>query len=151
MNNLMKALSVSALCMSAFGIVHAADAHEKKQISVCKSKSEGTPVTYAYKGVIYNGTCQPADDGKLKFQPPMPPANAPAPVSTPLQMQENQSAPQPISAPPMPSAPPVEVAPPILQSAPPAMPAVAPQATPADMEQPDAEAVEDVDAPNIES
>ncbi|MCJ8147030.1 hypothetical protein MKI79_08970 [Acinetobacter sp. A3.8] len=145
MNNLMKALSVSALCMSAFGVVHAADAHEKKQISVCKSKSEGTPVTYAYKGVIYNGTCQPADDGKLKFQPPMPPANAPAPVSTPLQMQENQSAPQPISAPP------VEVAPPILQSAPPAMPAVAPQATPADMEQPDAEAVEDVDAPNIES
>lgn len=148
MNNLMKALSVSALCMSAFGIVHAADAHEKKQISVCKSKSEGTPVTYAYKGVIYNGTCQPADDGKLKFQPPMPPANAPAPVSTPLQMQENQSAPQPISAPPM------QPAQPMMQSAPPAMntqPAVAPQAMPADMEQPDAEAVEDLDAPNIES
>ena len=141
MNNLMKALSVSALCMSAFGIAHAADAHEKKQISVCKSKSEGTPVTYAYKGVIYNGTCQPADDGKLKFQPPMPPANAPAPVSTPLQMQENQSAPQPISAPPM-------------QSAPPAMnthPAVAPQAMPADMEQPNANKIEDLDAPNIES
>ncbi len=133
--------------MSAFGIVHAADAHEKKQISVCKSKSEGTPVTYAYKGVIYNGTCQPADDGKLKFQPPMPPANAPAPVSTPLQMQENQSAPQPISAPPM------QPAQPMMQSAPPAMntqPAVAPQAMPADMEQPDAEAVEDLDAPNIE-
>ncbi len=148
MNNLMKALSVSALCMSAFGIVHAADAHEKKQISVCKSKSEGTPVTYAYKGVIYNGTCQPADDGKLKFQPPMPPANAPAPVSTPLQMQENQSAPQPISAPPM------QPAQPMMQSAPPAMntqPAVAPQAMPADLEQPDAEAVEDLDAPNIES
>lgn len=148
MNNLMKALSVSALCMSAFGIAHAADAHEKKQISVCKSKSEGTPVTYAYKGVIYNGTCQPADDGKLKFQPPMPPANAPAPVSTPLQMQENQSAPQPISAPPM------QPAQPMMQSAPPAMntqPAVAPQAMPADMEQPDAEAVEDLDAPNIES
>lgn len=148
MNNLMKALSVSALCMSAFGIVHAADAHEKKQISVCKNKSEGTPVTYAYKGVIYNGTCQPADDGKLKFQPPMPPANAPAPVSTPLQMQENQSAPQPISAPPM------QPAQPMMQSAPPAMntqPAVAPQAMPADMEQPDAEAVEDLDAPNIES
>ncbi|MEC8887548.1 MAG: hypothetical protein VX875_10775 [Pseudomonadota bacterium] len=147
MNNLIKALSVSALCMSAFGIVHAADAHEKKQISVCKSKSEGTPVTYAYKGVIYNGTCQPADDGKLKFQPPMPPANAPAPVSTPLQMQENQSAPQPISAPPM------QPAQPMMQSAPPAMntqPAVAPQAMPADMEQPDAEAVEDLDAPNIE-
>lgn len=144
----MKALSVSALCMSAFGIVHAADAHEKKQISVCKSKSEGTPVTYAYKGVIYNGTCQPADDGKLKFQPPMPPANAPAPVSTPLQMQENQSAPQPISAPPM------QPAQPMMQSAPPAMntqPAVAPQAMPADLEQPDAEAVEDLDAPNIES
>lgn len=148
MNNLIKALSVSALCMSAFGIVHAADAHEKKQISVCKSKSEGTPVTYAYKGVIYNGTCQPADDGKLKFQPPMPPANAPAPVSTPLQMQENQSAPQPISAPPM------QPAQPMMQSAPPAMntqPAVAPQAMPADMEQPDAEAVENLDAPNIES
>lgn len=148
MNNLMKALSLSALCMSAFGIVHAADAHEKKQISVCKSKSEGTPVTYAYKGVIYNGTCQPADDGKLKFQPPMPPANAPAPVSTPLQMQENQSAPQPISAPPM------QPAQPMMQSAPPAMntqPAVAPQAMPADLEQPDAEAVEDLDAPNIES
>ena len=148
MNNLMKALSVSALCMSAFGIVHAADAHEKKQISVCKSKSEGTPVTYAYKGVIYNGTCQPADDGKLKFQPPMPPANAPAPVSTPLQMQENQSAPQPISAPPM------QPAQPMMQSAPPAMntqPAVAPQAMPADLEQPDAEAVEDLDAPNLES
>lgn len=146
MNNLIKALSVSALCMSAFGVVQAADAHEKKQISVCKKKSEGTPVTYAYKGVIYNGTCQPADDGKLKFQPPMPPANAPAPVSTPLQMQENQSAPQPISAPPMQHAQPM-----MQQSAPPAMPAVAPQATPADMEQPDAEAVEDVDAPNIES
>ncbi|WP_374294184.1 hypothetical protein [Acinetobacter sp.] len=141
MNNLIKALSVSALCMTAFGVVHAADAHEKKQISVCKSKSEGTPVTYAYKGVIYNGTCQPADDGKLKFQPPMPPANAPAPVSTPLQMQENQSAPQPISAPPMPSAPPAMNT----------HPAVAPQAMPADMEQPDAEAVDDVDAPNIES
>lgn len=148
MNNLMKALSVSALCMSAFGVVHAVDAHEKKQISVCKSKSEGTPVTYAYKGVIYNGTCQPADDGKLKFQPPMPPANAPAPVSTPLQMQENQSAPQPISAPPM------QPAQPMMQSAPPAMnthPAVAPQAMPADMEQPHAKTIEDLDAPNIES
>ena len=141
MNNLMKALSVSALCMSAFGVVHAADAHEQKQISVCKKKSEGTQVSYAFKGVIYNGTCQPSDDGKLKFQPPMPPANAPAPVSTPLQMQENQSTPQPISAPPM-------------QSAPPAMnthPAVAPQAMPADMEQPHAKTIEDLDAPNIES
>ena len=148
MNNLMKALSVSALCMSVFGVVHAADAHEKKQISVCKSKSEGTPVTYAYKGVIYNGTCQPTDDGKLKFQPPMPPENAPAPVSTPLQMQENQSAPQPISAPPM------QHAQPMMQSAPPAMhthPAVAPQAMPADMEQPHAKTIEDLDAPNIES
>jgi hypothetical protein len=41
----------------------------------------------------------------------------------------------------------------MMQSAPPAMntqPAVAPQAMPADMEQPDAEAVEDLDAPNIE-
>lgn len=130
MNNLMKALSVSALCMSAFGVVHAADAHEKKQISVCKSKSEGTPVTYAYKGVIYNGTCQPADDGKLKFQPPMPAAAATAPIDTSVQIKETQSAPQPISAPPM------QPAQPMMQSAPPAMntqPAVAPQAMPADL------------------
>ena len=149
MNNLIKALSVSALCMSAFGVVHAEDAHEQKQISVCKKKSEGTQVSYAFKGVIYNGTCQPSDDGKLKFQPPMPAAAATTPIDTSVQIQETQSAPQPISAPPMQHAQPM-----MQQSTPPAMqaePPVAPQATPADIEQPDAEAVDDVDAPNIES
>lgn len=99
MNTLVKALSVSALCMAGFGVVHAADPHDQKQVAVCKKKSEGAHVSYAHKGVIYNGTCQPSDNGKLKFKPPMPAANAPAPISTPVQMQENQSAPMPVSQP----------------------------------------------------
>ena len=102
MYTLVKALSVSALCMAGFGVVHAADPHDQKQVAVCKKKSEGAQVSYAHKGVIYNGTCQPSDNGKLKFKPPMPAANAPAPISTPVQMQENQSAPYPVQDAPKP-------------------------------------------------
>jgi hypothetical protein len=27
-------------------------------------------VSFAYKGVVYNGTCEPNEAGKLAFQPP---------------------------------------------------------------------------------
>lgn len=31
----------------------------QKYQQVCKGKSQGTDVSFAYKGVIWNGTCQP--------------------------------------------------------------------------------------------
>ncbi len=105
MNHFIKVLSVSILSMSALDVVYAADAHQRKQIVVCQNKSEGTPVTYAYKGVIFNGTCQSTHEGKLKFQPPMPAENAPPAMTEPVIIQEDLSTPQPITTPVIQSAP----------------------------------------------
>ena len=31
----------------------------QKYMQVCKGKSQGTPVSFAYRGIIWNGTCEP--------------------------------------------------------------------------------------------
>lgn len=54
---------LSGLCFAPF----AASANDKvekvynakKYQQVCKGKSEGAPVSFAYRGIIWNGTCQP--------------------------------------------------------------------------------------------
>ena len=50
------------------------DPQTQKYQQVCKGKKQGDAVSFAYKGVIFNGVCENNDAGKLAFQPPAPPA-----------------------------------------------------------------------------
>ena len=64
-----------SLCLAVTAQVNAkstVDAQTQKYQQVCKSKKQGDMVSFAYKGVVYNGTCEPNESGKLAFQPPTP-------------------------------------------------------------------------------
>ena len=60
--NIFLATALCGLCFAPF----AASANDKvekvynaqKYQQVCKGKSEGAPVSFAYRGIIWNGTCQ---------------------------------------------------------------------------------------------
>ncbi|PRD23347.1 UNVERIFIED_CONTAM: prmA [Trichonephila clavipes] len=77
-----KLLLSSLICGLCFTVAaHAntksnTDQLAQKYVQVCKSKKQGDMVSFAQKGVIFNGVCQPNDAGKLVFQPPMPASNA---------------------------------------------------------------------------
>ncbi|MNY80022.1 hypothetical protein D3C86_2209010 [compost metagenome] len=47
-------------------------AEMQKQIRVCVKKQQGEWVAYNHNGVIFNGTCQPNENGKLQFKAPAP-------------------------------------------------------------------------------
>ena len=88
-----------SLCLAVTAQVHAkstVDAQTQKYQQVCKSKKQGDMVSFAYKGVVYNGTCEPNEAGKLAFQPPMPANNATP--ETQSKISETQSAPRPVSS-----------------------------------------------------
>ncbi|EOQ65098.1 hypothetical protein F935_00758 [Acinetobacter calcoaceticus ANC 3811] len=72
---MLKILTASLICLSGVTFTHAADmskAEMQKQIQVCMKKQQGEWVSYNYKGVIFNGTCQPNENGKLQFKAPAP-------------------------------------------------------------------------------
>ncbi|WP_312104750.1 hypothetical protein [Acinetobacter venetianus] len=99
-----KLLLSSLICGLCFTTVAAhantksnTDQLAQKYVQVCKSKKQGDMVSFAQKGVIFNGVCQPNDAGKLVFQPPMPANNAMP--ETQSKISETQSAPRPVSAP----------------------------------------------------
>ena len=54
------------------------DVQTHKYQQVCKGKKSGDMISFAHKGVIFNGVCQPNAAGKLIFQPPTPVTDAPA-------------------------------------------------------------------------
>ena len=88
-----------SLCLAVTAQVNAkstVDAQTQKYQQICKSKKQGDMVSFAYKGVIYNGTCEPNEAGKLVFQPPMPANNATP--ETQSKISETQSAPRPVSS-----------------------------------------------------
>ncbi len=89
---------IYSLCFSVAahaGTKATQDQQAKKYEQVCKGKKQGTPVSFAYKGVVFNGSCEPNAAGKLVFQPPMPASNAA--VDTQSRISETQSAPRPVS------------------------------------------------------
>nr|WP_171493593.1 hypothetical protein [Acinetobacter soli] len=47
-------------------------AETNAQIKACMKKKQGDWASYGYKGVTFNGTCQPNADGKLQFKAPAP-------------------------------------------------------------------------------
>ncbi|ENW80709.1 hypothetical protein F909_01997 [Acinetobacter sp. ANC 3929] len=110
-----KLLFSSLICGLCFSVAAHADTkatqdqQAKKYQQVCKGKKQGDPVSFAYKGVVFNGSCEPNEAGKLAFQPPTPANNA-AP-ETQSRLAETQSAPRPVSEPI--AAPPVAPAPPV--------------------------------------
>ena len=55
---------------------NASKAEVKKQVQICAKKKQGDWVTYANKGVTYNGACEPNENGKLQFSFPSPQAGA---------------------------------------------------------------------------
>ncbi|ENX21985.1 hypothetical protein F892_01225 [Acinetobacter vivianii] len=122
-----KLLFSSLICSLCFSVAaHAADTkatqdqQAKKYQQVCKGKKQGDPVSFAYKGVVFNGSCEPNEAGKLVFQPPMPASNAA--VDTQSRLSETQSAPRPVSSAPMEAAPAMEA--PAATPAPPVAPDV---------------------------
>ncbi|RZG77715.1 hypothetical protein [Acinetobacter sp. WCHAc060025] len=89
MKNIVSKLMVSSLltCV-ALSTAHAEEenaskAEIKKQIQVCAKKKEGDWVTYANKGVTYNGACLPNESGKLQFSFPAPAGGSSAAVAPP--------------------------------------------------------------------
>ncbi len=122
-----KLLFSSLICSLCFSVAaHAADTkatqdqQAKKYQQVCKGKKQGDPVSFAYKGVVFNGSCEPNEAGKLAFQPPMPASKAA--VDTQSRLSETQSAPRPVSSAPMEAAPAMEA--PAATPAPPVAPDV---------------------------
>lgn len=98
-NTLSKMMTASVLSCMAIGFAHAADentskAEVKKQIQVCAKKKQGDWVTYANKGVTFNGTCEPNENGKLQFSFPAPPAgsNTTGAAAAPEPAMENRPA-----------------------------------------------------------
>ena len=89
-----------SLCFTLAAPTHAKsnlDAQTQKFQQICKSKKQGDMVSFAYKGVIFNGTCEPNQTGKLTFQPPMPTNNAMPEIQS--KISETQSAPRPVNSP----------------------------------------------------
>ncbi|SUU22532.1 hypothetical protein [Acinetobacter haemolyticus] len=81
----------------------AADQLTQKYQQVCKGKKQGDAVSFAYKGVVYNGACQNDENDKLIFQPPMPTSDTQP--ETQSRISETQSEPRPVSGAPVESAP----------------------------------------------
>ena len=62
-----KTLFLSAICCAATLGSAPVFANDKVQstydsnryMQVCKGKSQGAPVSFAYRGIIWNGTCEP--------------------------------------------------------------------------------------------
>lgn len=79
-STIAKIVSSTVLCLAAFSFVQAhantSDAVVKKQIQICNKKKQGDWVVYANKGVTFNGTCEPNENGKLQFRFPAPPAGS---------------------------------------------------------------------------
>lgn len=93
---MLKILTASLLCFSGVTLTHAATNHTaksthmakssktahhaaesgksemQKQLRACAKKSQGEWVAYNHNGVIFNGTCQPNENGKLQFKAPAP-------------------------------------------------------------------------------
>lgn len=89
-----------SLCFTLAAQTHAKsnlDAQTQKFQQICKSKKQGDMVSFADKGVIFNGTCEPNQTGKLTFQPPIPTNNVMP--ETQSKISETQSAPRPVSSP----------------------------------------------------
>jgi hypothetical protein len=103
---------ICSLCFAVTAQTNAkttVDAQTQKYQQVCKGKKQGDMISFAYKGVVFNGTCEPNEAGKLAFQPPMPANNAMPETQT--KISETQSEPRPVSAPVQPmemTPPPVE-------------------------------------------
>ncbi|OTG66031.1 hypothetical protein [Acinetobacter silvestris] len=81
-NIALKAFSISLMCLMSFSYANAAQHKMSKtethnavtqlQMKVCHNKKQGEWVSYNYKGVLFNGTCQHNAHGKLQFMPPAP-------------------------------------------------------------------------------
>lgn len=76
-NIVSKVMFASLISCTAFTFAHANEenaskAEIKKQIQVCAKKKQGDWVTYANKGVTYNGACLNNESGKLQFSFPAP-------------------------------------------------------------------------------
>ena len=106
-----------SLCLAVTAQVNAkstVDAQTQKYQQVCKGKKQGDAVSFAYKGVVFNGVCENNDAGKLAFQPPAPPAGTMP--ETQNRMSQTQSEPRPVSAPMPVDVPPMQPAPPVSDS-----------------------------------
>ncbi|MCH7336976.1 hypothetical protein [Acinetobacter sp. NIPH 2699] len=98
-----KLLLTSFICSLCFTVTAQANAKTsadqltQKYQQVCKGKKQGDAISFAYKGVVFNGACESDENGKLSFQPPTPASEAPP--ETQSKISETQSEPRPVSSP----------------------------------------------------
>ena len=76
-NIMLKTIAVSALLLGGMTLANAEEAtvstaETNAQVKACAKKKQGDWATYGYKGVTFNGTCQPNENGKLQFKAPAP-------------------------------------------------------------------------------
>lgn len=62
--NILLSAVLCGFCLAPFATVQANDKVEttynaQKYMQLCKGKSQGTWVSFAYRGIIWNGTCEP--------------------------------------------------------------------------------------------
>ncbi|WP_319796309.1 hypothetical protein [Acinetobacter soli] len=71
---MLKTFSVAIVSLAAMSMANAemTKAETNAQIKACMKKKQGDWASYGYKGVTFNGTCQPNADGKLQFKAPAP-------------------------------------------------------------------------------
>lgn len=76
-NMLLKTLAMSVLFVGGMSLANADEptlskAEMNAQVKSCAKKKEGDWATYAYRGITFNGICQPNASGKLQFKAPAP-------------------------------------------------------------------------------
>ena len=90
-------MMAAAVISTGFSVAHADETFSKaeinKQIQICSKKKQGDWVTFANKGVTFNGTCEQNENGKLQFSFPAPVEGSATAAAQAIQDRPAQEAP----------------------------------------------------------
>ncbi len=93
----IKMMAAAAVISTGFSVAHADETFSKaeinKQIQICSKKKQGDWVTFANKGVTFNGTCEQNENGKLQFSFPAPVEGSTTAAAQAIQDRPAQEAP----------------------------------------------------------
>lgn len=103
----IKMMAAAAVISTGFSVAHADETFSKaeinKQIQICSKKKQGDWVTFANKGVTFNGTCEQNENGKLQFSFPAPIEGSATAAAQAIQDRPAQEAPAPVAVPAAPA------------------------------------------------
>ena len=105
--SIIKMMAAAAVISTGFSVAHADETFSKaeinKQIQICSKKKQGDWVTFANKGVTFNGTCEQNENGKLQFSFPAPVEGSATAAAQAIQDRPAQEAPAPVAVPAAPA------------------------------------------------